>query len=304
MVDQEQLRGELGFKGAVITDDFSMVGAAVVGTVEERVRRALDAGCDLVLLCNAPQQVPGVLEALQGYVNPTLSCAWRVCTAAAATLGRVARVRRVAKARRRSRRSARVPSSSSRDELARAAAAERTRSSRGARRARSIPRATSRRRSRGWRTRSARGSPARIPVVLAVMQAARSRPSSSAASRSRTSSTTCMSRVTRRHAGGAIDWRVRPSAALAGRTVLIVDDILDRGHTLRALQAELAASALRRAHGRARREAIARGSAARPRVDFVGVEVDDVYVFGCGMDYRATGAACVRCTRSTRSGGA
>jgi beta-N-acetylhexosaminidase len=66
-----QLRGVLGFKGAVITDDVSMVGAAVVGSVEERVRRALAAGCDLVLLCNSPDKVPPVLEALEDYVNPS-----------------------------------------------------------------------------------------------------------------------------------------------------------------------------------------------------------------------------------------
>jgi beta-N-acetylhexosaminidase len=65
------LRGELEFKGAVISDDLSMVGASVVGPVETRVRLALEAGCDVVLLCNAPEQVPVVLESLQGYVNPT-----------------------------------------------------------------------------------------------------------------------------------------------------------------------------------------------------------------------------------------
>ena len=64
------LRGELGFKGAVISDDLSMTGAAVVGAHEERVRLALEAGCDLVLLCNAPEKVPPVLESLRGYVNP------------------------------------------------------------------------------------------------------------------------------------------------------------------------------------------------------------------------------------------
>jgi beta-N-acetylhexosaminidase len=67
---EEQLRGALGFGGAVITDDVSMVGAAVVGSVEERVRRALAAGCDLVLLCNSPEAVPGVLAAIDGYSNP------------------------------------------------------------------------------------------------------------------------------------------------------------------------------------------------------------------------------------------
>jgi beta-N-acetylhexosaminidase len=48
-----------------------MTGAAVVGSAGERVRLALEAGCDLVLLCNAPEQVPGVLDALKGYVNPS-----------------------------------------------------------------------------------------------------------------------------------------------------------------------------------------------------------------------------------------
>ena len=65
------LRGELGFKGAVISDDLSMTGASVAGTPAERVRLALEAGCDLVLLCNAPEQIPGVLDSLKGYVNPS-----------------------------------------------------------------------------------------------------------------------------------------------------------------------------------------------------------------------------------------
>jgi beta-N-acetylhexosaminidase len=67
---ETQLRGELGFTGAVISDDISMAGASGGGTVPERVRRALDAGCDLVLLCNAPEQVPLALDVLSGYVNP------------------------------------------------------------------------------------------------------------------------------------------------------------------------------------------------------------------------------------------
>jgi beta-N-acetylhexosaminidase len=66
----EILRGELDFKGAVVSDDLSMTGASVVGSVATRVRLALEAGCDLVLLCNAPEQVPAVIQALEGYVNP------------------------------------------------------------------------------------------------------------------------------------------------------------------------------------------------------------------------------------------
>jgi beta-N-acetylhexosaminidase len=67
---ERELRGELGFTGAVISDDLSMTGASVAGGVPARVRRALEAGCDLALLCNAPEQVPPALEALKGYVNP------------------------------------------------------------------------------------------------------------------------------------------------------------------------------------------------------------------------------------------
>jgi hypoxanthine phosphoribosyltransferase len=85
--------------------------------------------------------------------------------------------------------------------------------------------------------------------------------------------------------GGKVEWRVPPSERLAGRTVLVVDDVLDRGHTLRALYAEL-----RRIGVAAQRTAVLVvkrvASANRPRVDYVGMEVEDVYVFGCGMDYR------------------
>lgn len=68
---QTQLRGELGFSGAVISDDMGMAGAAVAGGLVERVRGSLDAGCDLVLVCNEPDKVPELLAELAGYVNLT-----------------------------------------------------------------------------------------------------------------------------------------------------------------------------------------------------------------------------------------
>jgi hypoxanthine phosphoribosyltransferase len=85
--------------------------------------------------------------------------------------------------------------------------------------------------------------------------------------------------------GGALEWRVRPSAVLAGRTVLVVDDILDHGTTLHALDAEL-----RRVRVAARLTAVlVEKRVARrrpPHVDAVGLTVDNRYVFGSGMDYR------------------
>ena len=69
------LRESLAFTGAVIADDVSMAGASVAGSVASRARRALDAGCDLVLLCNSPDEVPGVLDVLDGYLNPSAQVA-------------------------------------------------------------------------------------------------------------------------------------------------------------------------------------------------------------------------------------
>jgi hypoxanthine phosphoribosyltransferase len=94
-----------------------------------------------------------------------------------------------------------------------------------------------------------------------------------------------VTRYARGTRGGEIEWRVRPSADLASRTVLVVDDVLDRGHTLRALGAELekvGVARLRTAVLVVKRVANAR---ARPKVDYRGVEVEDVYLFGCGMGY-------------------
>jgi hypoxanthine phosphoribosyltransferase len=85
---------------------------------------------------------------------------------------------------------------------------------------------------------------------------------------------------------GKLVWRVRPSAALRGRTVLVVDDILDRGHTLAALRKELVCSGVAKQYTAALVVKRVPRASGRPRVDFAGLTIDDVYVFGCGMDYR------------------
>ncbi len=66
----EQLRGQLSFGGAIISDDISMIAAETVGSYAERARAALEAGCDMVLLCNAAEEIPAVLDALDGYSSP------------------------------------------------------------------------------------------------------------------------------------------------------------------------------------------------------------------------------------------
>jgi len=62
---QQVLRGELGFKGAVISDDISMAAAGTAGGVAARVAAHLDAGCDLVLAC-FPDVVDEAIAAVQG----------------------------------------------------------------------------------------------------------------------------------------------------------------------------------------------------------------------------------------------
>jgi beta-N-acetylhexosaminidase len=68
---QRQLREELGFTGAIISDDISMAGVESLGSCPDRAFQALAAGCDMVLLCNAPQEIPAVIDSLKDLTNPT-----------------------------------------------------------------------------------------------------------------------------------------------------------------------------------------------------------------------------------------
>jgi beta-N-acetylhexosaminidase len=67
---ETELRGRMRFSGAVISDDMNMAGAAAFGSPAERVSLALEAGCDLVLLCNCPELFPEVIDSLKNYNDP------------------------------------------------------------------------------------------------------------------------------------------------------------------------------------------------------------------------------------------
>jgi len=63
------LRDELKFDGVVFTDDLSMAGAGVVGDMLARVQTAWAAGCDMLLVCNAPDAVAQVLDGWQPEID-------------------------------------------------------------------------------------------------------------------------------------------------------------------------------------------------------------------------------------------
>ncbi len=86
--------------------------------------------------------------------------------------------------------------------------------------------------------------------------------------------------------GKDLKWRAKPAKSLQDRTVLIVDDILDRGHTLAQIidycdqqgaKETLSAVLVHKNH------TMEKGF---EKADFTGLEVPDRYVFGYGMDYK------------------
>jgi beta-N-acetylhexosaminidase len=60
------LRESLGFKGTIFSDDLGMAGAGFAGAPGDRALAALDAGCDMVLVCNDRAAALEALEACQG----------------------------------------------------------------------------------------------------------------------------------------------------------------------------------------------------------------------------------------------
>ncbi|WMS86126.1 hypoxanthine-guanine phosphoribosyltransferase [Pleionea litopenaei] len=86
--------------------------------------------------------------------------------------------------------------------------------------------------------------------------------------------------------GGELHWKALPQYELLDRNVLVVDDILDEGHTLMAIL-----NAIKAQGARSVKTAVLldkkHDRKANPtyQADYVGIEIPDRYVFGYGMDF-------------------
>tara|TARA_B100000315_G_scaffold222420_1_gene226465 strand:- start:1 stop:567 length:567 start_codon:yes stop_codon:yes gene_type:complete len=85
--------------------------------------------------------------------------------------------------------------------------------------------------------------------------------------------------------GSDLEWIKKPSDAIRGRTVLIVDDILDEGVTLKAIVDECKQSGAKSVYTAVLADKLISKPKAIKKADFTGLTVPDKYVFGFGMDY-------------------
>ena len=93
------------------------------------------------------------------------------------------------------------------------------------------------------------------------------------------------SRYQNKTSGGTIEWLLKPVMSLKERTVLIIDDILDEGFTLEEIKkycVEQGASAVYSAVLLNKNLGYTKPVSA----DFIGLEVENRYIFGYGMDYK------------------
>lgn len=69
----EILRKELNYQGLIVTDDLTMEGAASMGDYAARAGFALEAGCDIITVCNKREGLIQVIDNYENYSNPSSS---------------------------------------------------------------------------------------------------------------------------------------------------------------------------------------------------------------------------------------
>ena len=87
--------------------------------------------------------------------------------------------------------------------------------------------------------------------------------------------------------GGVLNWKARPQTNLENRVVLVIDDILDEGLTLQSILEYCREQGAKQVVSCVLVEKIHDRKTGLQHADYVGLQVEDVYVFGCGMDYKS-----------------
>ncbi|MGL6261577.1 beta-N-acetylhexosaminidase [Vibrio sp. WXL103] len=67
---KQVLRQQLGFNGIIFSDDLTMEGASVMGTPAQRAQQALEAGCDMLLMCNQRDAQVAAIDSLPQIESP------------------------------------------------------------------------------------------------------------------------------------------------------------------------------------------------------------------------------------------
>ena len=86
--------------------------------------------------------------------------------------------------------------------------------------------------------------------------------------------------------GADVHWLCEPQIDLRGRTVLVIDDILDEGHTLTNILDYCTGAGVAQVRTAVLVQKQHDRLATDIRADYIGLQVKDRYVFGFGMDYR------------------
>lgn len=86
--------------------------------------------------------------------------------------------------------------------------------------------------------------------------------------------------------GGELEWKVAPHQDIKGRTLVLIDDILDEGYTLDAIIQYCKQQGAAKVISAVLVEKIHNRRKPGSRCDFIGLTVPDRYVFGFGMDYK------------------
>lgn len=84
--------------------------------------------------------------------------------------------------------------------------------------------------------------------------------------------------------GQELRWVAKPYDNVKGRNIVVVDDIFDEGHTLKAISDDLHEQEAKRVYSAILVEKIHDRGRVEMDLDFVGMQTEDRFLYGCGMD--------------------